>query len=77
VLSGLQISIEPLSNDEELMKSFALLDLGYYDCYDEVCRYIEYLFEVLPDSNVKASFLRRGIPSRDQILMSWAGLLSY
>jgi hypothetical protein len=77
VVSGLQLSTDPLSNDDELMKSFALLEIGWFDCYEEISKYIEYLLEVCPASAVRDSFLRRGIPSRDQIMFAWAGLHSY
>jgi len=73
VLAGLQMSIEPISSDDEIMKAFSLLQLGWFDCYSEIENYIKYLFEVTPDTSVKRSFLRKGIPSRDQIMMGWAG----
>jgi len=74
ILTGVKWSLSPLNGDEELMKMFSLLELGWYDCYDEIRMYIEYLFRVLPVSAVKNSFLRRGIPSRVQIRNTWAGV---
>jgi len=73
VLAGLQMSIEPIGSDDEIMKALSLLQLGWYDCYTEIESYIKYLFEVTPDTSVKRAFLRRGIPTRDQIMMGWAG----
>jgi len=74
ILSGLQISCDPLDGDDELMKAFSLLELGWYDCYDEITSYIRYLFNHLPDTPVKRSFLSTGIPSRMEIVESWAGV---
>lgn len=77
VLSGLQYTLEPLRPDDELMKAFSLLQLGWKDCYNEIAQYIAYLFYKIPTSNVKRSFLDKGIPSRESIMSSWAGLESY
>lgn len=74
IITGLQISLDPLTEDDEINKAFALLELGWYDCYEEIKEYIKFLFETCPDSPVKRSFLRKGIPSREDIQMSWAGL---
>lgn len=75
VMSGLQISMEPLGPDDELMKAFSILELGWYDCYDQISGYIRYLLHEIPDSPVKRGFLRTGIPSRDQLAAAWAGLM--
>jgi len=74
VLAGLSMSIEPLDGDEELNKAFALLELGWFDCYDIIKSYIEHLFRVTPVTQTKKSFLRRGIPSRVEIRNKWAGV---
>lgn len=74
VLAGLYMSTDPLNPDEELMKAFSLLEIGWYNCYNEITEYIHYLFREAPDSPVKRSFLKQGIPTRDYIRDSWAGL---
>jgi len=74
IMSGLQISTEILSVDDEIMKAFSLLELGWYDCYDEISSYIRYLLKKAPESPVKRSFMSGGIPTRDRLRMRWAGL---
>lgn len=74
VLSGLQISTDRLNADDELMKVFSLLQLGWYDCYNEIAPYVLYLLRKVPDSPVKRSFLKQGLPSRDTLMSRWAGV---
>lgn len=74
VMAGLQWSIDKLGPDDELMKVYSLLELGWFDCYDEITSYLKFLLEVLPRSNVVESFLSRGVPSREGIMLAWAGM---
>lgn len=74
VLTGLYMSTEYLSPDEELMKARSLLEIGWYDCYDEIRNYIDYLLLKIPESPVKRSFMKTGIPDRHYIRDTWAGL---
>jgi hypothetical protein len=74
VLAGLHISLDPLNGDEELMKAFSLLELGWYDCYEPISKYIEFLLHKVPKSTVKDAFLKQGVPSREYIRNKWAGL---
>lgn len=74
VLSGLYISVDPLNADEELMKAFSLLELGWFDCYDDIAAYIEFLFRRAPGSSIKDAFVAMGIPSREYLRNKWAGL---
>lgn len=74
ILTALQRGLDPLTPDEELMKVFSLLELGWYNCYDEIAGYAQYLLKVVPDSPVKQAFLRKGLPSRDDIRDKWAGV---
>jgi hypothetical protein len=76
ILSGLQISTDDLASDDEIMKAFSLLELGWYDCYDEISSYIRYLFQKLPCSPVLRHFKMAGIPTRNEIKLRWAGLLN-
>jgi len=73
VMAGLQMSIDKLGPDDELMKVYSLLELGWFDCYDEITSYMKFLLGVLPRSNVVDSFLSRGVPSREGIMLAWAG----
>jgi len=74
VLAGLSMSVNALNGDEELNKCFSLLELGWHDCYSEIRKYIEYLFQNVPVTNTKRSFMRLGIPSRVDIRNRWAGI---
>jgi hypothetical protein len=73
ILSGLQVSCKPLDSDAELMKAYSLLDLGWYDAYDEISNYIKFLLKKCPSSPVHTSFKNSGIPSREEIVLRWAG----
>lgn len=78
ILSGLQMAPmdRRLHDDDELCKAFSLLELGWFDCYDEIVSYIKYLLLHLPESDVKRSYINKGIPSREEIILDWIGALS-
>jgi len=75
IMSGLQISTNPLTPDEELMKAYSLLRLGWMECYQDIVPYIHYLLRNIPESSVKQSFLRTGIPSQQALMLEWAGVM--
>jgi len=72
ILAALQRSIDPLLPHEELMKVFSLMEIGWFDCHDELSQYASFLLRRIPDSTVKAGFLRRGIKTREEIRDDWA-----
>lgn len=73
IYTGLQWSLEPLAPDDELMKCFSLLELGWEECYDHIVQYLKYLMPRVPETAVSRSFKTKGIPSRDELRLKWAG----
>lgn len=74
IITGHACSLDPLDLDSELMKQYSLLELGWYDCYDEISKYIVYLLKRPEHSSVLTAFRSVGIPSREALRNRWAGL---
>jgi hypothetical protein len=74
IITGHVCSLNPLDLNDELMKQYALLELGWYDCYDEISQYIGYLLKRPETSSVLTAFRSVGIPSRETLRNRWAGI---
>jgi len=74
--AGLQFSLDPLTPDDELNKAFALLELGWEHSYGPIFEYITYLFRKAPDTPVKRSYVNKGIPTKEAVMLQWAGIRS-
>jgi hypothetical protein len=75
LLTALGCSLDPLTEEEELMKLYSILELGWWDAYDLIAGYTAYfLNHKCPDGPVRRSFLSVGIPSREEIRNRWAGV---
>jgi len=57
------------------MKQYSLLELGWFDCYDQIRNYIEWLLKRQIHSSVLDSFKHLGVMDRAQIRNDWAGVL--
>lgn len=74
VLAAHVSSLDPLDLDAEVMKQYSLLDIGWFDCYEPIRKYLEWLLKCPTASPVVESFRRVGIPERWEIRNRWAGI---
>lgn len=77
ILAGHVCSLNPIDADAEIMKQYSLLELGWYDLYDEISRYIQYLLTSSHQSPVFTAFRSYGIPERHVIRNKWAGVRGF